>query len=100
MKACLLMLLLASFITGSSRMDVRTAPREPSSALASVKPEIEKLIATSGAEMVGLAVYDTETKQTLLINERANLHAASTMKLPVMMEIFRLADRKKLGLND
>ncbi|MGH9801974.1 MAG: serine hydrolase, partial [Blastocatellia bacterium] len=54
------------------------------------KPQIEKLISMSGAEVVGLAVYDLQTKQTLLINERASLHAASTMKLPVMMEIFRL----------
>jgi beta-lactamase class A len=104
MKACLLILLLVSFFAGSSGADVRQSPRlafRPSQgSLASLKPQIEKLIAASGAELVGLAVYDTETKQTLLINERANLHAASTMKLPVMMEIFRLADRKKMSLSD
>lgn len=68
--------------------------------LDNAKPEIERLIAASGAELVGVAVYDTETKQTLMVNERASFHAASTMKLPVMMEIFRLADRKKISLND
>lgn len=68
--------------------------------LANAKPEIEKLIATSQAEVVAVAVYDIESKQTLLINERVSLHAASTMKLPVMMELFRLADAKKLGLRE
>jgi len=64
------------------------------------RTQIEKLISASGAEVVGVAVYDLQTKQTLLINERISLHAASTMKLPVMMEIFRLAEEKKLKLSD
>lgn len=68
--------------------------------LARLKPELEKVISASGAEIVGLAVYDTRTKQTLLVNERVNLHAASTMKLPVMMEVFRLVERKKLALRE
>lgn len=58
-----------------------------------------KLIRSSGAETVGVAACDLETGQTLLIDERAGLHAASTMKLPVMMELFRLAEQKKLDLN-
>jgi beta-lactamase class A len=49
---------------------------------------------------VGVAVYDPETKQTMLVNERASFHAASTMKLPVMMEVFRRADRKRIPLNE
>lgn len=64
------------------------------------KAQVEKLIAASGAEMVGVAVYDLQTKRTLLINEHVGLHAASTMKLPVMMEIFRLVEEKKLHLTD
>ncbi|MFN0112979.1 MAG: serine hydrolase [Blastocatellia bacterium] len=70
------------------------------SKLDQARPQIEKLIAASGAEVVGVAVYDLQTKQTLLINERVSLHAASTMKLPVMMEIFRLVEEKKLRLTD
>jgi len=67
-------------------------------ALEQARPEIERLISASGAEMVGVAVYDTQTRKTLLINERESMHAASTMKLPVMMEIFRLVSAKKLTL--
>lgn len=70
------------------------------SKLDQARAQIEKLISASGAEVVGVAVYDLQTKQTLLINERISLHAASTMKLPVMMEIFRLVEDKKLKLSD
>jgi beta-lactamase class A len=68
--------------------------------LAGAKAEIETLIAASKAEVVGVAIHDIESKQTLLLNERVSMHAASTMKLPVMMELFRLADAKKLGLRE
>ncbi len=70
------------------------------SKLDQAKLQIEKLIVASGAEVVSVAVYDLQTKQNLLLNERVNLHAASTMKLPVMMEIFRLVEEKKLRLTD
>jgi beta-lactamase class A len=68
--------------------------------LADAKPRIAELISASGAETVGIAVYDVQTKETLLINERVSMHAASTMKLPVMMEIFRLVEAKKLALRE
>ena len=68
--------------------------------LTKVKPEIERLIAASGAEKVGIAVSDLHSKSTLFINERESMHAASTMKLPVMMEIFRRVKEKKLGLRE
>jgi beta-lactamase class A len=70
------------------------------SSLDKAKSEVEKLIAASGAEQVGVAVYDPETKQSMLVNDRASFHAASTMKLPVMMEVFRRADRKRIPLNE
>jgi beta-lactamase class A len=69
-----------------------------STRFAAAKAEIESRIAASGAEVVGVAAYDLGSKQTLLLNERTSLHAASTMKLPVMMELFRLADAKQLSL--
>jgi beta-lactamase class A len=65
-----------------------------------LKETIDSLIEQSGAEVVGLAFYDLETSHQLLINERVSLHAASTMKVPVMMEIFRLVEAKKLTLRE
>jgi beta-lactamase class A len=96
MRVCLLIMLLAPFIalaTAAGAAQTR-GPLEGS------KSEVEKLIASSGAEQVGVAVYDPETKQTLFINERVSFHAASTMKLPVMMEVFRRADKKRIPLNE
>ncbi len=96
MKARLLIILLAPLFALAPGAGVAQT-RGP---LEGAKSEVEKLIAASGAELVGVAVYDPETKQTLLVNERASFHAASTMKLPVMMEVFRRADRKKIPLNE
>jgi len=62
------------------------------------KTKIERLISESKAEVVSVAFFDTETKQTLVINERESLHAASTMKVPVMMQIFSQVEAKKLDL--
>lgn len=67
--------------------------------LSQLKPKLETLIANSGAETVGVAVYDLHTKQTLFINDKVSLHAASTMKVPVMMELFRQAAAKQLNLD-
>ncbi len=64
-----------------------------------LKPQLEALIAASGAETVGVAVYDLQTKQTLAINDKVTLHAASTMKVPVMMELFRQAAAQQINLD-
>ncbi len=64
-----------------------------------IVPRLRELISGSGAEVVGLAVEDTGTGRQILIDERVSLHAASTMKLPVMIEIFRRADRREMRLD-
>jgi beta-lactamase class A len=48
----------------------------------------------------GVAFKDLQTHQTLFINERENFHAASTMKTPVMIEVFKQAKAKKFKLTD
>lgn len=68
--------------------------------LSEARPEIERLINESNAKTVGVAAYDLKTRQQLFINEHVVMHAASTMKLPVMMEVFRLASMRKLKLSD
>jgi beta-lactamase class A len=61
---------------------------------------LREVIRQSGAEMVGLALHDLETGRRILINERVSIHAASTMKVPVMMEVFRRVGTGKLDLNN
>lgn len=64
-----------------------------------LQKKIEELIRASGAETVAVAYYDLGTGRELLINPDENFHAASTMKVPVMMEIFRQAAAGKLSLD-
>src|SRR5258706_6403930 len=59
---------------------------------------IGELIRASGAETVAVAYYDLSTGRELLINPDTNFHAASTMKVPVMMEIFRQVQTGRLSL--
>jgi beta-lactamase class A len=48
----------------------------------------------------GLAMEDLSTGKRLLINEREMFHAASTMKTPVMIELYRQAEKGKFRLDD
>src|SRR5262245_14290011 len=100
MRAYLLIMLLPYLFAMTTGAAAAQTPQRAQNSLEGAKSEVEKLIAASGAEQVGVAVYDPETKQTLLVNERASFHAASTMKLPVMMEVFRRADKKRIPLNE
>jgi beta-lactamase class A len=47
-----------------------------------------------------LAFKDLYTGETLLINETENFHAASTMKTPVMIEVFKQAAEGRWQLSD
>ena len=42
----------------------------------------------------------SDTSQYIALNEREMFHAASTMKTPVMIEVFRQAERGRFGLDD
>ncbi len=47
-----------------------------------------------------VAFKDVQTGKTLFINEHEAFHAASTMKTPVMVEIFRQAAQGKISLDE
>jgi beta-lactamase class A len=47
-----------------------------------------------------VAFKDLQTGKTLFINEKENFHAASTMKTPVMIEVFKQAKAGKFKLTD
>ncbi len=61
---------------------------------------LERRIAELPGAEVGLWFEDLETGQTLGIADTVTFHAASTMKVPVMIELFRRADRGELDLDD
>ena len=49
---------------------------------------------------IGISVLEPESNTYIGINDTMIMHAASTMKVPVMLELFRRIDRKELKLED
>jgi beta-lactamase class A len=60
---------------------------------------VQKLIDGSGAE-VAVALQTLDGKERLAIDPDKSFHAASTMKVPVMIELFRQAEAGTLSLDD
>jgi len=67
---------------------------------AEMRARLEELIAASGAEAVAIAYYDFATREEILLHGDEPFHAASTMKVPVMMEVFRQAHQGRLSLEE
>jgi len=72
------------------------SPRVSESTL---REDIERLVASSGAE-VAVAFRTLDGKDEALVQPDVDFHAASTMKVPVMIELFRQARARILGLGD
>jgi beta-lactamase class A len=66
---------------------------------ASLQHFIQHLADTLHAE-IGVAFRDLETGKKFFFNARQMMHAASTMKVPVMIEVFRQAELGKFRLDD
>ncbi|MDQ3488820.1 MAG: class A beta-lactamase-related serine hydrolase, partial [Acidobacteriota bacterium] len=64
-----------------------------------LESKVRSLIAASGAE-VAVAYRSLDGKSELLIDPDKTFHAASTMKVPVMIELFRQVEAGTLQLDD
>ncbi len=64
-----------------------------------LRARLEKLIDASGAE-VAIAGQTLDRNESLAIDADATFHAASTMKVPVMIELFRQAQAGTLSLDE
>lgn len=64
-----------------------------------LEQKIRQMAAASGGT-VAVAFEDLMTGDQLLINEKVVMHAASTMKTSVMIEVFKQAELGKLNLSD
>ncbi|MDT5295825.1 MAG: beta-lactamase class [Acidobacteriota bacterium] len=87
--ACALLLLAPAWAAGQS-VD----------AGGELEGRVRALIAASGAEIVAVAFRDLQTGRELLINPGVDFHAASTMKVPVMLEVYREARDGRLRLDE
>jgi beta-lactamase class A len=64
----------------------------------SLVERIQMRIAQEPGVQVGLAYIDLASGDTLFINADSSFHAASTMKVPVMIELFRRASAGSFGM--
>jgi beta-lactamase class A len=61
-------------------------------------PQITRRAAQVKDAVVGVAFHDLESGDTLFLNADDSFHAASTMKVPVMIELYRRIDAHQLSL--
>ncbi len=77
-----------------------TSPlKQDSSKWQKARFEIQDLTKKSGGT-VAVAFEDLQTGKTFYINEKITIHAASTMKTLVMIEVFRQAEKGRFKLTD
>ncbi|HEY3280255.1 MAG TPA: serine hydrolase [Gemmatimonadales bacterium] len=65
-----------------------------------LRARIEARIAQAPARAVGLYFRDLTTGDSLLVGAGIRFHAASTMKVPVMIQLYRDRDAGRLSIDD
>jgi beta-lactamase class A len=85
--------MLTALFTAALLAQARSVPA------ASLETTLGRIIAESGAE-VGVAYRTLDGRTEVFINADTTFHAASTMKVPVMIELFRQAHAGTLALDD
>jgi beta-lactamase class A len=88
-------LVAVSFCSPAFAQDVQSGPI----VLSPARAEVLQLIHDSGAE-VAVVFRTLDHKQEMMIEPDTPFHAASTMKIPVMIELFAGAHAGKLRLDD
>jgi beta-lactamase class A len=78
---------------------VRAGAQRPTNGTAALRLAIEHRTAEVPGAVIGVAFRDLETHDTLFVNADDRFHAASTMKVPVMIELFRQVDAGTLRLD-
>lgn len=88
-------------LTAMIALPQSAAPSTAQTRLDAARGEIERIIGLSGAEVsVVYRPLNAAAGGEVLINPDTVYHAASTMKVPVMIELFRQATAKTISLDD
>lgn len=85
-------------LAGALALAVPAAGEPGSTGLGAARAEVEGLIRKSGAE-VAVAARTLDGRDELLIQPDLGFHAASTMKVAVMVELFAQARERRLDLD-
>lgn len=99
MRHFIALLVLVATACGLRAPGASPGPASAPAAFSQLRAAIERRIsAVPGAE-VGVWLRDLRTGDTLAVNATTRFHAASTMKVPVMIELFRRHDAGDLRLD-
>lgn len=74
-------------------------PAQKNSDMSDLRNKLTEALDIAGARF-GVAVKNLQTGETVFINENEDFHAASTMKTPVLAELFRQAQSGRFSLDD
>ena len=79
----------------------QTPPNPSTGAIEALEAEVRAIARRAAGDTaeVAVAFRDLQTGDSLLIGAHTVMHAASTMKVPVMVELFRRADAGELRLD-
>lgn len=96
MLSTLVLLLAACAAPAPPRSPTPTTAR-----MAELEAGVREIIGRYAADTaeIAVALFDLATGDSLLIDAHTAMHAASTMKVPVMLELFRRADAGELSLD-
>jgi beta-lactamase class A len=83
----------------SPAITASASTRTVTSVPASLRTRLLARIAEVPGAQVGLYLHDLATNETLGIDDTVTFHAASTMKVPVMVELMRHADTVAITLD-
>ena len=86
-------------LVAAATLSIASAQGTPPARDDSLRARIEARIAAVPGARVGVVLHDLRDRFQLGIAEDSSFHAASTMKVPVMIELFRQADAGHLSLD-
>lgn len=92
-------ILISGLASVIASLPLQTAPPRPSPALDSLGARITARVAATPGAVVAVAFRDLGGSGELFVNADESFHAASTMKVPVMIEAFRQIDARRLRLD-
>lgn len=93
-----LLLGLLLFITGCEPS--KEAPQENGTKMDNLRNDLYAFVTEQQDVLTGISVWDLATDEQFEINGDSLMHAASTMKVPVMIEVFRQAHLGTISMTD
>jgi beta-lactamase class A len=97
--ATAMLLLLAGCASAPARPARSASPAASPAASAALATAIAARVAQLPGAVAGVAYLDLQTGDSLFLNADDRFHAASTMKVPVMVELMRQVDAGQLALD-